>query len=220
MDKRSEILRAEYQNRFEENEAYRDGVWQLLCKTIFSRYIKPNHTVLDLGSGWGEFTRNISAAKKYAMDLNPDSGKRVVKFAKFIQQDCSKKWPLKDGSLDIVFTSNFFEHLPNKRLIDKALSEAYRSLKKGGLIICVGPNIRYLPGLYWDFWDHYTPITGASMVETLQLHQFSIKSRVDRFLPYSMSGGKNPPLFAVRAYLKMPIFWPLFGKQFYIVGQK
>jgi ubiquinone/menaquinone biosynthesis C-methylase UbiE len=220
MDKRSEILREEYQNRFEENETYRHKVWQILCETIFSRYIKPNHTVLDLGSGWGEFTRNINAKKKYAMDLNPDSGQRVVKFAKFLQQDCSKKWPLKDESLDIVFTSNFLEHLLNKGLIDKTLDESYRSLKKGGLIICLGPNSRYLSGSYWDFWDHYIPITGTSMVEALQLHKFSIKNRIDRFLPYTMSGGKTPPLFAVKAYLKMPIFWPIFGKQFFIVAQK
>ncbi|GHU06663.1 hypothetical protein FACS1894158_13810 [Betaproteobacteria bacterium] len=84
----------------------------------------------------------------------------------------------------------------------------------------MGPNARYLPGVYWDYWDHYTPITGASMVEALSLQKFSIERRVDRFLPYSMSNGRNPPLAAVNLYLRMPFVWPLFGKQFLIVGKK
>jgi SAM-dependent methyltransferase len=220
MDKRSAVLRDEYQSRFEANEAYRNSVWHLLCSSEFSRYVKPDHTVLDLGAGWGEFSRNIVASKKYAMDLNPDCGKRVSGIAQFLFQDCSEKWPLDDGSLDVVFTSNFLEHLPSKELIDKTLAEAYRCLKKGGLILCVGPNIRYLPGLYWDYWDHHTPITDGSMAEALKLQNFSINRRVDRFLPFTMSDGKNPPLFAVKAYLKLPIFWPLFGKQFFVIGKK
>jgi SAM-dependent methyltransferase len=220
MDDRSEILKDEYQARFEGNEKYRDSVWKLLCSEIFSKYIKPEHSVLDLGAGWGEFTRNIQASKKYSMDLNPDCGKRVSGYSQFLHQDCSTPWPIEPDSLDVVFTSNFLEHLPDKNLIDKTLKEAYKSLKKGGLIICVGPNIQYLPGLYWDYWDHYTPITGASMAEALTLQRFSITRRTDRFLPYTMSGGGNPPLAAVAAYLRMPFFWRFFGKQFFVIGQK
>lgn len=220
MDKRSEVLEAEYQARFELNERYRDSVWSLLCSKVFSKYIKPTDTLLDLGAGWGEFTRNITAEKKYSMDLNPECGKRVAGFSQFLQQDCSTPWPINSESLDIVFTSNFLEHLPSKGLIDKTLSEAYRALKKGGLMICMGPNIQYVPGLYWDYWDHYTPITGASMAEALSLQKFVVIRRTDRFLPYTMSGGGNPPLFFVAAYLKMPFFWRFFGKQFLVIGKK
>ena len=220
MDKRSTVLKNEYQARFEGNAAYRDSVWRLLCSNIFSRYIQPKDTILDLGAGWGEFSRNITAAKKYAMDLNPDCGRRVQGVADFLFQDCSVAWPLGDASLDAVFTSNFLEHLPGKDLIDKTLAEAYRCLKPGGLMLCVGPNIRYLPGLYWDYWDHHTPITDGSMVEALTLQGFKIQKRIAKFLPYTMSGGGNPPLFAVQLYLRMPIVWQLFGKQFLVIGQK
>lgn len=220
MDDRSKVLQQEYQARFEGNGKYRDAVWQILCQTIFSQYIKPNAAVLDLGAGWGEFTRNIDAKTKYSMDLNPDCGNHVAGYSTFLQQDCSAAWPIAAGSLDVVFTSNFLEHLPDKGLIDKTLKEAYGSLKKGGLIICIGPNIQYLPGLYWDYWDHYTPITGASMAEALTLQGFNVTRRTDKFLPYTMSGGRNPPLLAVKAYLKMPFFWRFFGKQFFVIGQK
>lgn len=220
MDQRSIALQDEYQKRFESNAQYRDSVWKILCRDFFSRYINEESVLLDLGAGWGEFSRNIKAGKKYAMDLNPDCGNRVQGYAEFLQQDCSTEWPLQDESLDTVFTSNFLEHLPNKAAIDLTLSEAFRCLKRGGKMICVGPNIRYVPGAYWDYWDHYVPITDGSMAEALKLRGFSVKEVVPRFLPYTMSGGRNPPLLAVKAYVYMRFIWPLFGRQFFVVAQK
>jgi ubiquinone/menaquinone biosynthesis C-methylase UbiE len=220
MDQRSNLLRNEYQKRFELNAQYRDSVWQTLCQDFFSRYIAVSSVILDLGAGWGEFSRNIKAGKKFAMDLNPDCGTRIAGYAEFLQQDCSSSWPLSDESLDVVFTSNFLEHLPSKSAIDLTLKEAYRCLKKGGKLICLGPNIKYLPGVYWDYWDHYIPITDASMAEALTLQGFEVKKNIDRFLPYTMSGGKNPPLIAVKIYLRMPFVWPFFGKQFFLLAEK
>ncbi|WP_455921520.1 class I SAM-dependent methyltransferase [Pseudomonas putida] len=216
----SQVLKKEYQARFEGQADYRNGVWSALCATIFSKHIPPESTVLDLGAGWGEFTNNIQAKKKYAMDLNPDCGQNVAGRAEFLHQDCSSRWPLENDSLDVVFTSNFLEHLPAKDIIDRTLEEAFRCLKPGGKIICVGPNIKYLPGLYWDYWDHYTPISDASMAEALSLRGFKITQNIDRFLPYTMSNGKQPPLFAVTAYLRMPFVWKYFGKQFFVIAQK
>ncbi|MGJ0486937.1 MAG: class I SAM-dependent methyltransferase [Methylomicrobium sp.] len=220
MDSKSLDLQLEYKNRFQDNSTYRDSVWKILCQSFFSKYIDRSSVLLDVGAGWGEFSRNIEAKKKYAIDLNPDCGKRVEGYATFFHQDCSSTWPLEDEALDVVFTSNFLEHLPNKQLIDKTFSEAFRCLKSGGLIICVGPNIKYLPGLYWDYWDHYIPITDGSLSEALELRGFKIQEKIQKFLPYTMSGGKNPPLFSVRLYLKIPVLWRLFGKQFFIVAKK
>lgn len=219
MQNQSEILQHEYKERFESNAAYRDSVWKVLC-AYFSRYIKPSDEILDLGAGWGEFSRNINAKKKYSMDLNPDCGALVNGFSEFLFQDCSKQWPLENQSLDVVFTSNFLEHLPNKSAIEATLKEACRCLRTNGTIICLGPNIRYLPGLYWDYWDHHVAITDSSMVEVLKLSGFEIVQIVPRFLPYTMSNGKNPPLFAVKTYLKLSFLWPLLGKQFLIIAKK
>jgi SAM-dependent methyltransferase len=220
MDSRSTSLQEEYQQRFQGADLYRDSVWKILCNDFFSKYISPNCAVLDLGAGWGEFSRNILAEKKYAMDLNPDCGKRVENYSTFLHQDCAATWPFDDGALDIVFTSNFFEHLPSKDLVDKTLSEAFRCLKSGGKIICLGPNIKFVPGSYWDYWDHFIPITEESMAEALSLRGFRVTEKVDRFLPYTMSGGKNPPLFTVKLYLKLRFAWRIFGKQFLVVAQK
>ncbi len=220
MDKRSLNLRDEYQKRFQANASYRESVWKILCLDFFSKYIASSYTVLDLGAGWGEFSRNVSAAKKYSMDLNPECGQRVANVATFLYQDCSAAWPVSDETLDIVFTSNFLEHLPSKDHVDRTLAEAFRCLKPGGKVICLGPNIKYVGGAYWDFWDHFIPITEESMAESLSLRGFHVIERIARFLPYSMSAGKNPPLLAVKLYLKIPLAWRFFGKQFLVVAQK
>jgi len=220
MDKRSIDLQQEYKQRFQGADSYRDSVWKILCEKFFFKYISPNDVLLDLGAGWGEFSRNIKAKKKYAMDLNPDCGSRVAGHSIFLMQDCSETWQLEDCSLDVVFTSNFLEHLSSKNLVDKTLLEAFRCLKPGGKIICLGPNIKFINGSYWDYWDHFIPISGESIAECLNLRGFCVDEKIDRFLPYTMSGGKQPPLIALSIYLRLPFVWKFFGKQFLVVAQK
>ena len=213
-------LEREYRLRFERTAAYRNRVWQLLTRDFFQAYIPAGGAVLDLGCGWGEFIRNIQAGRKYGMDLNPESERRLTADVTFFKQDCAGRWPLPDDSLDVVFTSNFFEHLPSKSSLRDTLSEVRRCLKPGGQLICLGPNIRYLPGAYWDFWDHYLPLSERSLGELLELLGFRIHTSIARFLPYSMSQGVTPPLFLLAAYLRLKIFWPVLGKQFLIVARK
>jgi SAM-dependent methyltransferase len=220
MDTRSNNLKEEYAFRFGEIEEYRDAVWRILCSDFFSKYVDPSAKVLDLGAGWGEFINNITAAHKFAMDLNPETGERVSDGVTFLHQDCSRRWEIESDTLDVIFTSNFLEHLLDKQSLERTISEATRCLKPNGLLICVGPNIKYVPGAYWDFWDHYIPLTEMSLSELLRMNGFSIELCTGRFLPYSMSAGRTPPLFLVKLYLKMSFIWPLFGKQFLIVGRK
>lgn len=220
MPPESDTLRNEYRMRFSRLQDYRNAVWKILCSEYFGRFIAPGSHVLDLGAGWGEFINNIAAAKKSAMDLNPDTGSRLSSEVTFFHQDCSREWALAPETLDVVFTSNFLEHLPNKDHVARAVAQAHRCLKPGGRIICLGPNVKYVPGAYWDFWDHHVPLTEASLVELLRMEGFRILICIPRFLPYSMSTGRTPPLPLVRGYLKLPILWPMFGKQFLVVGRK
>lgn len=213
-------LQREYRDRFSGKEDYRESVWKVLCDGFFSRFVPSNSIVLDLGAGWGEFVRNVTAQAKYAMDLNPDCGARVEGYATFLNQDCASRWPFGDSSLDVVFSSNFLEHLESKSSIDRALQEAFRCLKPGGRIILLGPNARFLGGSYWNYWDHHVPITDHSIAEALRLSGFVVTEEFDRFLPYSMSDGLRPPIFVLRIYLKMRAAWRFFGRQFLVVAEK
>jgi SAM-dependent methyltransferase len=210
----------EYCLRFEALAPYRDRVWKVLTANFFQRYISQDAVVLDLGSGWGEFIRNIKACSKYAMDLNPDSGSRVGPGVQFLHQDCSQEWEVPSNSIDLVFTSNFFEHLPTKEALLRTLAQALRVLRPGGRLICLGPNIRFLPGDYWDFWDHHLPLSDRTLVEGLSLVGFAVERSIPRFLPYSMSQGFTPPVPCVSIYLRLPPLWRIFGKQFLIVARK
>jgi len=209
-----------YQNRFAANREYRNRVWQVLAREFFSRWVPADASVLDLGSGYGEFINNARAARKYAMDLNPDSGGEVAPGTTFFRHDCATPWPLESGALDVVFTSNFFEHLPAKAALGATLLEAGRCLRPGGRLIALGPNIRYLPGRYWDFFDHHVPLSDASLGEALEASGFELETVIGRFLPYTMVGGPNWPLFLLRLYLALPWAWRIFGRQFLVVAQK
>lgn len=212
-------LEREYAMRFGAQQEYRNAVWQLLTAEFFQRYIPPASTVLDLGCGWGEFINNIRAAKKYGMDLNPEGRRRLAPEVEFLEQDCSKTWSVPDHSLDVVFTSNFFEHLRTKDDLRLTLAQAHRCLKPGGSIICLGPNIKYLGGRYWDFWDHYLALTELALQEVLELLHFRVVENVPRFLPYTMAQGSQPPLALLRLFLKLPFLWWTIGRQFLVVAR-
>src|SRR5215213_6882148 len=93
-------LRRIYDARFTANAAYRDKVWDVLVREFFQQYVKAGDRVLDLGCGYGEFTRNVKCVSKFAMDLNPDAPRYLGEGVNFFEQDCSTRWPLPDASLE------------------------------------------------------------------------------------------------------------------------
>lgn len=156
-------LQATYDRRFAARSDYRQRVWAVLVPEFFQAFVPVHGTVLDVGCGWGEFVNHIRAQRRLAMDLNPSSPDHLDADVIFLHQDCSRRWAVDDHSLDTVFSSNFFEHLPTKDALRSTLAEAFRCLKPGGRIVCMGPNIKHVPGAYWDFWDHYLPLTELAM---------------------------------------------------------
>jgi SAM-dependent methyltransferase len=214
-------LESLYRNRFEQNAGHRRAVWRVLVADFFADFIAPDSTVLDLGCGYGEFINAVQAATRLAMDLNPAVKGALAENIQLFLQNSAEPWrDIRDDSIDVVFTSNFLEHLPDKVAVAKTLSEVKRCLKPGGRFLAMGPNAKYLGGLYWDFWDHQIPLTENSLAEGLCALEFSIEKCVGRFLPYTMSSGRHYPLALLRIYLAMPFLWRIFGRQFLIIARK
>jgi SAM-dependent methyltransferase len=209
-----------YSRRFSGLEEYRRSVWRVLCRQIFSRFIAPDSSVLDLGSGYCEFINQITAARKYAMDLNPATATHADPEVSVLQQDCSDEWQLLPSTLDAVFTSNFFEHLPDKAALERTIHSAFRCLRPGGRLVAMGPNIRHTGPAYWDFYDHYIALTDLSLIELLRKCGFEIECSHAQFLPYTMADGRRYPAWVLQAYLGVPLFWKFFGRQFLIVARK
>lgn len=209
-----------YRERFSGSLQYRRQVWKELAARVFSAWIPPDSVVLDLGCGYCEFINHIQAREKYGMDLNPDAVRNAAPGVTILHHDCSEPWPIPEASLDVVFTSNFFEHLPTKGHLDETLRQASLALKSGGRLIAMGPNIKYVTGAYWDFYDHHIALTERSLAEVMKKTGFVLERVTPRFLPYTMSDQKRYPVWLLRAYLMLPVVWPLLGKQFLVVARK
>jgi SAM-dependent methyltransferase len=217
----STVLKNLYESRFDASaQAEKDRIWQVLCRDFFSRYVKATDTVVDIGAGYCEFINHIDCAEKIAVDLNPDVAKRAAPGVRVINESCTQIASLPDASADCVFMSNFLEHLPSKDLVLSTLQECHRILRSGGRVIVLQPNIRFLPGEYWDFFDHHTPLTDRSLAEAVNLAGFAVTTCIPRFLPYTTKSRlpKSPAL--VSLYLKVPFAWNFLGKQALVVGTK
>lgn len=219
-DTRPEELTRVYASRFDARRAYRQRVWSVLVRRFFQKLVPESSVVLDLGCGYGEFINNIKAAKKFGMDLNPRSQEHLAPEVTFLRQDCSSPWAVGEAQLDLVFTSNFFEHLPDKNALALTLEQAFRALRPNGRLIAMGPNIKFTEGRYWDFWDHYLPLTDLSLCEGLTVRGFAIEESYPRFLPYTMVGAREYPLWCISAYLSFPWLWRWKGEQFLIIARK
>jgi hypothetical protein len=119
-----------------------------------------------------------------------------------------------------VFTSNFLEHLPDKETCNKVFAEIRRTLDSGGRFIILGPNIKYLYREYWDYYDHYLPLSHLSLEEGLKLAGFNVTRNIPRFLPYTMKSSVPTAAWLIELYLMIPLAWRFMGKQFLIVAEK
>ena len=194
------------------------AIWQVLCERFFQKYVKPDDVVLDLACGYGEFSRFINAKSKLAVDLNPEVRQYLPENVRLESTSADDLGFLSDASVDVCFTSNFFEHLPDKAVLDAVLCEVFRVLRPGGRFVALQPNIRYLPGAYWDFYDHHLPLTEKSCAEAFAKTGFTVEELIPRFLPYTTKSWLPQSPLLVQLYLMLPIAWPLFGKQFLIVA--
>ncbi|OBI93921.1 glycosyltransferase [Mycobacterium sp. 1245805.9] len=209
-----------YRNRFGHARESRSAIWEVLVRDFFQAWIRRSDTVVDLGCGYGEFLNHVQAARRIGVDLNPDSAGMLGPGVEFRQGRADDLGFLGEESVDVVFTSNLLEHLRSKEEVERTIAAARRALKPGGHLIAMGPNIRFVPGDYWDFWDHTVPISDRSLTELLESCDFEIVESYDRFLPYTSSSPLPQAPILVRLYLQSRPAWRILGKQFVIRARK
>ncbi|MBV9557341.1 MAG: class I SAM-dependent methyltransferase [Pseudolabrys sp.] len=209
--------------RFRFREADRLGkkrIWKVLCERFFQPLIGEDRVIVDLACGYGEFINNIRGRKKYAVDLNPDARAHLGADVEFCLSRADAMTAIADASVDVVFASNFLEHLRTKDECDRVFAEVRRILRLGGRFVIMGPNIRYLAAEYWDFYDHYLPLSHLSLEEGLVQADYEIERLVARFLPYTTRSRVPQHASFVAFYLAVPFVWRILGKQFLVVARK
>ena len=210
-----------YRHRFDEQDLpAKKAVWKVLCEHFFSSYVRPQDVVVDVGAGYCEFINQIKARRRIAVDLNARVSEFAAPGVEWLQESCTELGSIADNSVDVVFMSNFLEHLPSKQVVLDTLATTRRILRQGGLAIILQPNIRLLPGKYWDYFDHHTPLTDKSLVEAVTMLDMQPVRVIARFLPYTTKSVLPQWPWLVKLYLRLPFAWWLLGKQSLVVAKK
>ena len=208
-----------YQRRFDGDTEFRARMWQVLCKDFFQHYIPAQSVVLELAAGYCEFINHIQAARKIAVDINTDTRQRAASDVEVIINPTTDLSGVNQQSVDVVFVSNFFEHLTREDIV-KTLRETFRVLKPGGRFLILQPNIRFVPNDYWMFFDHITPIDDRALAEALEIVGFKIRELRPQFLPFTTKSRLPKSLFLLRLYLKLPFLHRILGEQAFVYAEK
>ena len=208
-----------YHRRFTPDLAFRKKMWEVLCRDFFQRFVKPDSTVLEIGAGYCEFINNIHAAHKIAVDINSDLPHHASSEVKAIVCSADKMVSVPDGSVDLVFASNFLEHLTRDEIVS-TIREVQRVLLPGGKFMLLQPNIRFCAKDYWMFFDHVTPIDDRALTEVLEINGFETLKVIPRFLPYTTQSRIPKTIFFVRLYVRLSILWRIFGKQSFVLTSR
>ncbi|MGF1458807.1 MAG: class I SAM-dependent methyltransferase [Leptolyngbyaceae cyanobacterium] len=220
---KAEYLKRLYENRFDsQQQRSKLLLWNALIEDFLQQYIPRNAVVLDIAGGYCEFINQVSASSKYLIDLNPDCRLFATQEVSILNIDILEKQQreqVQDNFFDIIFVSNFFEHLADQDQLFEVLNFCYQKLRPGGSILVIQPNFKYSYKEYFDFIDHYLPITHQSLLEVLRALNFRIDTLIPRFLPFSTKG-RPSAVWMLKLYLKLPIAWKLLGGQMFVQASK
>lgn len=214
------VLKEVYDLRFDERDRQaKNAIWKELGR-FFQRYVAGDARVVDVACDAGYFIRNIRAKERWATDIRDVEAALPadVRFVHASGLDLAGVLP--NAYFDLVFFSNYLEHLASNEAVLEQLRVAYSLLKPGGRVLILQPNIRLVGGRYWDFIDHQAALTEKSLSEAAMMAGFRTAQLITRFLPYTTKSRLPQSAWLVRAYLAFPPAWLLLGKQTLYLGEK
>lgn len=194
-------------------DAARAAVWAHVTAYL-QRWIPADAAVLDLAAGYGDFSANVRARRRVALDMNPALPTLLAPGIESVVGDATDLSRFADGEFDAVFASNFLEHLEHDA-VDRCLTEVRRVLRPGGRLLLVQPNFRLAPGAYFDDYTHRTIFTDRSLADLLVARGFSLVQVEPRFLPLTLKSRLKSGHRLVPLYLRLP-YRPLAGQMLHV----
>lgn len=148
-----------------------------------ARYISGQQTVCDVGCGYRGrllFTLSEQFAKGYGFDVAVDTSLNNDKIM-LQAANLNQHIPLPDNSVDVVTSLAVLEHLTDRV---QHLSEVYRILKPGGMVLLTTPTPKNKPLLEFlafrlkvtdatEIADHKCYLTGQDLRDVLKQAHFA-----------------------------------------------
>lgn len=188
----------------------RDVVWKSLWDYHFRKHVSANACVLDLGCGYGDFINNVKARRRIGLDNWPGITEHLGPGVEAIVSNVTELDGLDDGSIDLAFASNLFEHI-SKADFARVLDSLRAKLSERGRLIILQPNYRYAFREYFDDYTHISVFSHVSLADFLTAHGYDVVDLRSRFLPLTVKSRLPVWPALIGLYLKLPI--KPFGKQ-------
>lgn len=204
-----------FATRFTPDPA-RSEVWRHVAAYL-QRWVDADGALLDLAAGYADFTRHAGAARKVAIDLNPELGGHVGSEVEAIVGDATDLTRFGEGEFSTIFASNFIEHLDHDA-IDGLLAGIHRVLRPGGRLLLVQPNFRLAPRRYFDDYTHRTIWTDQSLGDLVTAAGMPVEHVEARFLPLTMKSRLSFGHRLVPLYLRLP--WRPLAGQMLVVARR
>jgi SAM-dependent methyltransferase len=193
----------------------RRAVWGAIARFV-ARDARNVGLLVELGAGYCDFSAQFPAKRKLAFDLNPEMRRFAPSDVELRIESALSLPGVAPGSADLVFASNFLEHLGGEEL-DEMLASVRRALAPGGRLILIQPNHRLCAERYFDDPTHRTIFDDANVGEWLARHGLRVVKLVPGLLPLTMNSRLPKWGWLTRLYLALP-FRPL-AAQMYVVAE-
>ena len=188
-------------------------LWKTLCDHYFQRLVRPGDCVLELGAGYGDFINQIRCRRRIAIDFWQGMMEHLQPGVEGHVGSVTDLEVIEDRSVDFVFASNLFEHLPQTEFA-KTLQALRAKMKTGATLNILQPNYRFAYREYFDDYTHVTVYSDISLADPLEVNGFQITEVHPRFLPLTIKSKLPVSPTLIRLYLALPL--KPMGKQMLI----
>jgi hypothetical protein len=197
------LSEAYHDTRF-ERDPKRAVLWRALWRYYFRHRIGSDESVLDLGSGYGDFINNVEARRRIALDIWPDLAKHLGPDVEAVVAPVTDLSAIADGSVDYAFASNLFEHITKSDLA-AVLAALRQKLSARGRLTMLQPNYRYCYAEYFDDYTHITVWSHVSLTDFLRGNGYEVLETHPKFMPLTVKS--SLPVWGplIGAYLLSPI---------------
>lgn len=151
------------------NKGIRSGLARVFPEALVAQIIWEVHSLLRHWQSWAVNRRKFKG--KTDLKVNVGCGGKplsgwvnldLVNTPGIICWDCRRPLPLDSGSVSIIFSEHFFEHLDHPDATSRFLSECLRCLKPGGVLRIIVPDAGKYLRLYGGAWEPLMEIRSLS----------------------------------------------------------